>query len=211
MATKFRTVRQPLIIGFLLNMGGHIGYATIKPGDNITSLVTIAIEGFGWGMLFGQIIAAVQLSSPHSHIASASALAIVCRALGGVVFTAVYAAVVTNKMNSLIPSYLTKAARDAGVSPALIPEYVADLAAGNSTGLPSGISQEAIVDGLFALKRATADSIRVTAIMAAVFGAVGCVLCYFMGDLKSLMNYHVDAPVEELHAKGAKRHEVGAA
>jgi hypothetical protein len=207
MATKFRVVREPLIMGFVLNMAGHIGYATIQIGDDLVPLFTGGLQGFGWGMLFGQIIAAVQLTSPHALIASASALAIVCRALGGVVFTAVYVSLVTNKMSSLLPAYLTSAGTGSGVPIDLIPDYVGALAAGKLNLLPDNITSGMISVGLRAVQQANADSIRVTAIIAAVFGAVGVVICWFMGDVKKLMNYHVDAPVEVLHAKHARVHE----
>jgi hypothetical protein len=37
--------------------------------------------------------------------------------------------------------------------------------------------------------------------IAAPFGALACIACFFLGDMKAVMNYHVDAPVEDLHAK----------
>jgi hypothetical protein len=38
-------------------------------------------------------------------------------------------------------------------------------------------------------------------IIEAPFGVVACLACFFLGDLKSVMNYSVDAPVEDLRAK----------
>lgn len=32
-------------------------------------------------------------------------------------------------------------------------------------------------------------------------GSQACFACFFLGDMRVTMNYHVDAPVEDLHAK----------
>jgi hypothetical protein len=37
--------------------------------------------------------------------------------------------------------------------------------------------------------------------IAAPFGALACIACFFLGDMKAVMNYHVDAQMEDLHAK----------
>ena len=55
--------------------------------------------------------------------------------------------------------------------------------------------------GVAALKQAYADGIRPIFIISAAFSALACVLCFYIGDVKRTMTYHVDAPVEELHAK----------
>jgi hypothetical protein len=46
-----------------------------------------------------------------------------------------------------------------------------------------------------------ADGVRVVYIIAAPFGVLAWIACFFLGDLKETTNYHVDAPVEDLHAK----------
>ena len=64
-----------------------------------------------------------------------------------------------------------------------------------------GVTPAAIAQGARALQQAYADAIRIIFIIAVPFGVVACITCCFLGDLKETMNYHVDAPVEELHAK----------
>lgn len=64
-----------------------------------------------------------------------------------------------------------------------------------------GVQPAIIGAGVSALLQAFADSIRVVYIIAAPFGALAVIACFFMGDLSKVMNYRVDAPVEDLHAK----------
>ena len=76
--------------------------------------------------------------------------------------------------------------------------------AGNKTDALAkvpGVTPAIIGAGVVALKQALADSIRVVYIIAAPFGALACILCLFIGDLRKTMNYIVEAPVEELRAR----------
>lgn len=53
-----------------------------------------------------------------------------------------------------------------------------------------------------------ADSVRVVYMMAAPFGAVAVIAYFFFGDLSSTMNYRVEAPVGDLHAKKVHHKEI---
>ena len=74
----------------------------------------------------------------------------------------------------------------------------------NALLLVQAVFAPILASGIVALKHAFADSVRVVFIIAAPFGAVGCVASLFMGDVKNTMNYRVDAPVEHLSAKNRR-------
>ncbi len=188
-------------------MGGMVGLATIEPSDSTRTIVFAGLFGLGFGAPLALIIAGVQLSTPYHLIATATALTTSTRAVAVAMFTAIYSAVVDKRVDKYIPSYVAPAAIHAGLPTKSVPAFVAALAADNKPALLSvqGVTPAIISAGAAALKQALADGIRIVFIIAAPFAAAACIACFFLGDLKSVMNYHVDAPVEELHAK--HRHE----
>jgi hypothetical protein len=118
-------------------------------------------------------------------------------------FTAIYAATVSTRLAKYIPSYVAEAALKAGLPKTSLMPFVGALASNDAAALPKipGVTPAIIGVGVAALKQAFADGIRAVYIIALAFGALGCFACLFLGDLKATMNYHVDAPIEDLHAK----------
>jgi Fungal trichothecene efflux pump (TRI12) len=209
MATKMKSVREPLFLGYLTNLGGIIGFATIQPGQNVNPIILGALEGFGFGAILSQVIACVQITAPHAYLATATAVAVTLRAIGSIVFNSIYSAAVQSRLDDYIPSYIAKAAATAGLPVDSLSAFVEALATNQSDKLASipGVTPSIITGCVHALQQAYADGLRVVPTIAAPFGALACVLCLFLTDLRKLMNYHVDAPVEELHAKGEKHME----
>jgi hypothetical protein len=202
-STKMRTIKSPLFVGFLLFTAGIVGLATTQPGDSTRTIVFAGLAGIGFGGPLVLIIAGVQLSTPHHLIATATALTTSARAVSATVFTAIYAATLNDRLAKYIPSYIAKAALRAGLPKSSLMAFVGDLAGDDLAALPKipGITPSIIGAGVAALKQAFADGIRAVYIIAAAFGALACFACFFLGDMRATMNYHVDAPVEDLHAK----------
>lgn len=202
-STKLRTIRGPLIAGFLIFTGGIVGFATVQPKDNTAALIFAGIAGLGFGAPLILIIAGVQLSTPHHLIATATAATTCSRAVSATVFTAIYSAALGTRLDKYIPTYIAKATLQAGLPPTSLGPFIGALTGGNTTALQSvpGVNPAIVNAGVGALKHAYADGLRVVYVIAAPFGALACVACFFLGDLKSTMNYNVDAPVEDLHAK----------
>jgi hypothetical protein len=205
---KFRTIRSPLVVGYFLLTAGIVGLATIQPSDSMSTLVFSGLCGLGFGAPLVLIITGVQLSTPHHLIATATALTTSARAVSGSIFTAIFAATFNTRISKYIPAYVAEAALRAGLPTSALQAFVGALAANDATALPKipGVTSSIIEAGEIALKQALADAIRAVFIIAAAFGAVACFACLFLGDLHATMSYHVDAPVEDLHAK---RHRAG--
>ncbi|EXJ63979.1 hypothetical protein A1O7_00314 [Cladophialophora yegresii CBS 114405] len=208
-STRFRTIREPLFVGYLIFTGAIIGFACIQPDDSTTTCILSGLAGLGFGAPLILIITGVQLSTPHSLIATATAVTTSSRAVAATVFTAIYAAALNDRIAANIPSGVGGAAAGAGLPAASIPAFVQALAGNQPDALSSipGVTPAIIAVGVTALKQALADSIRVVYIIAAPFGALACVMCLFIGDLRKTMNYVVEAPVEELHAKKHHREQ----
>lgn len=151
----------------------------------------------------------MHLSTPHHLIATATAVTTSARACAATIFTAIYAASVSNRAASLVPSYVAGAAAQAGLPPSSIPGFIGALAEHDDAALAKvpDVTPAIIGAGVAALKQAMADSIRVVYMIAAPFGALAVIACFFMGDLSKTMNYMVEAPVEDLHAKGGVARE----
>lgn len=180
--------------------GGLVGLATVQTTGSTRAIVFSGVVGLGFGAPLALIIAAVQLSTPHYLIATATALTTSARAVAAAVFTAIYTATVHDKMESYIPSYIGKAAIGAGLPPSSLPAFIGALATQNPAVLPTipGVTPLIINSGIEALKHASADGIRYVFIIAAPFSAFACVACFSLGNMKETMNYHVDAPLEDL-------------
>jgi hypothetical protein len=202
-STKRRTIRAPLFTGFLIFTAGIVGLATLQPSDNIKQMAFAGVAGLGFGCPLVLIISGAHLSTPHSLIATSTAVVASSRSLSGTIFTAIYAAVLNNKLSVNVPTKIASAALQSGLPKSSIDAFIAALVGQDSTALSKvrGVNPKIIGAGVAALRQAFADSLRPIYIIAAPFGAVACVLCLFLGDMTKTMNYHVDAPVEELYAK----------
>jgi hypothetical protein len=192
-----------LFVGFLILTGAIIGFATIQPSNSTSAIVFSGLFGLGFGSPLALIIAGVQLSTPYHLIATATALTTSSRAVAAATFTAIYSATLNDRLAKYIPNYVAEAALRAGLPKSSLAAFVGALTSNNATALPGipGVTPLVIGAGVSALKQAFADGIRAVFIIAAPFGALACIACFFLGDMKATMNYHVDAPMENLHAK----------
>ncbi|KAI5458796.1 putative siderophore iron transporter [Mariannaea sp. PMI_226] len=202
-STKLRTIRSPLFVGFLIYTAGTVGLATIQPSDSTRALIFSALSGAGFGAPLILIVAGVQLSTPHHLMATATAATTSARAVSATVFTAIYSAALNSRLSGYIPDYVANAAAKAGLPTSSIPSFIGALTSNNKAALEAvpGVTPAIIGAGVAALKQAYSDGLRVVFIIAAPFGALACLVCFFIGDMRKAMDYHVDAPVEQLVAK----------
>ncbi|BEI84606.1 hypothetical protein CcaverHIS002_0500070 [Cutaneotrichosporon cavernicola] len=201
-STKRRTIRSPLLTGFAIMTAGIVGMTTIQPNHSTRAVVFNALAGLGFGSPLVLIIAGVQLSIPHHLIATATAVVTSSRAVAASSFTAIYAAAFGSGMTTKLPTYVSAAALAAGLPREYLGPFIGGLTGdmGSLSDVP-GVTPDVINAGVAAIRQATADSMRVVYIIAASFGVLACITTLFVGDVSSVMNYRVDAPVEELHAK----------
>lgn len=188
---------------FLIFAAGLAGLASIEPDDSTRALVFNGLAGIGFGGPLVLIIAGVQLATPHHLIATATAVITSSRAVAATIFTAIYAASLDTRIAVNLPADIAAAALKAGLPPSSLPAFITALADSDTAALATipGVSPAIIGAGVGGLKQAFADSLRVVYMIAAPFGILAFVLCWFIGDMRSTMNYRVDAPVEDLHAK----------
>lgn len=211
-STRLRTIRTPLFTGFLIYTAGTIGLATINPDNSLNALVFAALAGIGFGAPLILIVSGVQLSTPHHLIATATAVTTSSRAVAATVFTAVYSAAFSMRLDTKLPAYIATAATGAGLPATSLESFITALTTNDTATLNRipGSNRSIIGAALAASEQAFPDSVRVAYLIAIPFGVVACIACCFLGDMKKTMNYRVDAPVEEMRAKHEPRVGVGA-
>ncbi|CAL5865899.1 uncharacterized protein PFLUO_LOCUS105 [Penicillium psychrofluorescens] len=203
-STKLRSIRSPLVAGVVIYTAGLVGLATIEPDNSTRAIVFAGLAGMGFGAPLILLVAGVQLSTPHHLIATATAATTSARAVAATVFTAIYSAALSSRLAKYIPQYVSQAVLRTGLSPEAVGPFIEALTSHNSTALNQvpGVNPAIVTAGSEALAQSYADGLRVVYIIAASFGAFACLICFLLGDMKNTMNYHVDAPVEKLLAKG---------
>lgn len=198
-----RDIRPPLFVGFLVFTAGVVSFTTIQPDDSTRSIIFAGLSGIGFGAPLILIVTGVQLTTPHSLIATATATTTCSRAISSTIFTAIYTAAFSRRLKIYMPQYIATAVIKAGLPDASVPAFVDSLANDDKAALSdiAGVTPAIISAGITALKQAYADAIRIVWIIAAPFGIIACVACFFMRDTKKTMNYQVDAPMEDLNVK----------
>lgn len=189
---------------------GLAGLATVQPGQSATAIAFACVAGLGFGAPLVLTVSGAQLVVPHKVLATASAVTTTARAIGAAIFTAIFSAAFNARIKEYLPRYVAGAAQSSGLPASSIPAFIQALSTGQTAALAKvpGVTPEIIAKGAGALQQAYADSIRVVFIIAAPFALLACIASFFLGDLKKTMNYRVEAPVEELHAK--RDHHSGA-
>jgi hypothetical protein len=201
--SRFKIIRLPLATGFVIWTGGLIGLSCIQPNDGSAVLGVVALVGIGIAGPLSLILAGIQLSIPHSLMATGTAVAVSSRALGAAVSTAIYGAIVGNRLGTRLPAYISQAVLDAGLPPSSVSAFIRAVSAQDDAALVKlpGVTPSIIAAGVAALRQAFVDSIRVVWIIGACLGVPALVCCYFLGSFRDLMTYKVEAPIEGLQPR----------
>ncbi|KAF2008792.1 putative siderophore iron transporter [Aaosphaeria arxii CBS 175.79] len=211
LSTRFRTIKWPMICGFIIWGVGTIGLATLQPKHDFNAMAFAAVSGFGFGAPLVMIVTGVQLSVPHHLIATATSVATSSRALCNTTFTSIYVAILTSRLSTSIPRHVPPAIILAGLPIDSVAGFMAALASGQLSALTSlpGVTPAVIEAGVAAYKQAYADSIRVLYIITAAITAVATIAAVFISNMRERMTNRIDAPVEEVLSKGTTHCETG--
>lgn len=213
-STKLRSIRETMFAGFVIFTAGIAALATLQLDSSTNSVIFGGLAGIGFGAPIVLINAGVQLIAPHHLIATATAVTLATRAVGATIFTTFFSLAFSNGLTRKMPEYIARAATGLGLPVSSLPAFIAALLTSDQAALAKvpGATGPIVTAAITASKQAFLDSIRVVYIMAAPFGVVACIGSLFLGNVGKTMNYHVEAPVEELHAKHRApeyEHELG--
>lgn len=201
-SVRLRTIRWPLMVGYLLFTAGVGAMMSVRPGDSTNALIFCGLAGLGLGAPLSLVFSAVQLAVPHHVLATATAFVASARAIGISVFTAIFTVALNQSLASSIAKWVPKAAAEAGVPTQSISAFVLGITTHDpDVGNIPGVTASMVQAGALALQNATSDALRVVFAIATPFGLVSVIIAYFLGSFRDTMNYVVEAPLEELHAK----------
>lgn len=145
------------------------------------------------------LVAAVQFTSPHAFLSTATGLAFSARAIGGAFGSAVLDAIINGNLASHYAPAIESAAIGAGLPAGSVPALLTALASGETAAISSvkGIDGAVLAAVTTASKNVYAKAYRLAwaSIVPFVVIAIVCVAC--LKGVKELMTEKVEASVEK--------------
>ncbi|KAJ9627003.1 hypothetical protein H2203_003463 [Taxawa tesnikishii (nom. ined.)] len=205
-ATKYKDLKSPLIITFILFLVVTICYCVITPSMNKAQIGFNVIAGIGQSGPLTLLVAAVQFTAPHAFLSTATGLAFSARAIGGAFGSAVLDAIVNGKLASNYAPSVSSAAIAAGLPASSVAALLEAMAGTDPSALAEvpGVNALVLEKATNASHWAYARAYRLAwaSIVPFVVLALICVAC--LKGVKELMTEKVEATVERVEADGGR-------
>ena len=195
-STKFKDLKNPLLLTYAIFLIVCICYATIKPSENKPQYAFAVLAGIGQSGPLTLILALVQFAAPHAFIATASGFALSARAIGGAFGSAVLDAIINGKIDSTLARDVGKAATSAGLPASSVPDLLKAIGSGEGFDAVPGINPTILKQALNASHSVYASAYRLAWASIIPFVALALVAVWFIKHVKELMTEHVEASVE---------------
>jgi hypothetical protein len=197
-ATKFKDLKNPLIVTYTIFLIVSICYATLHATDsyNRAQYGFAVLAGIGQSGPLTLILALVQFSAPHAFIATASGFALSCRAIGGAFGSAVLDAIINGKLAAHLGPKVGAAAIQAGLPKASVPALLEAIATGEFDDV-DGLNAKVLGAALDASHAVYAEAYRVAWASIIPFVVLAIVAVCFIHQVKEQMTDHVEASVEK--------------
>lgn len=132
------------------------------------------------------------------------------RAIGGAVAQTVYVSILTNKVATYLPEYVTPAAISAGLPEASLPQLFAGITAGNFTAVP-GITPEIVAAAGLATQKAYLESFRIVFYATIPFGVLLIVFSCLSPNFEKYLSMNVAKRLQNMKGemKGEGREREG--
>jgi hypothetical protein len=199
-ATKYKDLKYPLLLTYVLFLVVCICYATITPHENKAQYGFNVIAGIGQSGPLTLILALVQFAAPHAFIATASGFALSARAIGGAFGSAVLDAIINGKLASTLTPKISEAAIQAGLARKSIPLLLEALESGEGIEDVPGLSNGILGQVLDVRASVYAAAYRLAWASIIPFVALAIVAVILIRNVKELMTDHVEASVEKTPA-----------
>ncbi|KAJ7349099.1 major facilitator superfamily domain-containing protein [Mycena albidolilacea] len=198
-ATRYKDLKNPLLVTFFFFLVVSICYATITPKLNHAQIGYNVISGIGQSGPLTLIVALTQFTAPHQFLSTATGLAFSARAIGGAFGSAILDAIINNKLASY-DATVGAAAVSAGLPADSVPALLAALAGGGAASAVPGVTDAILAAATTASRNAYARAYRFAwaPIIPFVVVAMVCIAC--LKDVSELMTEHVEATVEHVPA-----------
>lgn len=200
-ATRFKDLKTPLVVTFIIMFIASICFAFIRPSWDAIQIVLTALTGIGCSGPLTLLVACVQFTAPHAFLSTATGLAFSARAIGGAFGTAVIYAIVNARIASHLPGDVSRAAIAAGLPESSIPALLKSMARSSVSkargqGVPG--ANEAIMNAAWdASHWSYTRAYRLGFWSVVPFVALATVSVACMKGVKELMTEKVEATVEK--------------
>ncbi|KAK4195873.1 MFS general substrate transporter [Triangularia verruculosa] len=196
-ATRFKDLKNPLLVTFTLFLVVCILYATIRPSWNSVQIGINVIAGLGQAGPLTLLPACIQYTAPHAFLSTATGMAFSARAIGGAMGSAVLNAIVEGRLSSHYASAVGSAAVAAGLPEGSVGDLLEALAAGEQgkeiNGATPGVWAAAVGESHW--QYAYAYRLAWSSIIP--FTVAALVAVFFLRDVKNLMTEKVEATLEK--------------
>lgn len=153
--------------------------------------------GIGQAGPLSLLPAAIQYTSPHAYLSTATGLAFSARAIGGAFGSAVLDAIVQGHLSANLNSAIEAAAVGAGLPEGSLPDLLVAVAAG-LRGEIEGVTDEVWSAAVGASREEYAHAYRLAWASIIPFVVLAIVAIWFMKGVKELMTEKVEATVERV-------------
>lgn len=196
-ATRFKDLKNPLLVTFVIFLVVSIFYATIKPGWDHAQIGINVLAGIGQAGPLTLLPACIQYTSPHAFLSTATGLAFSSRAIGGAFGSAVLNAIINKRIEAHYAAAVSAAAIAAGLPEGSVEALLTGLAQGVHTGV------EGATDAVWAAAMDEshwqyAYAYRLAWASIVPFVVLAIVAVWFMRGVKELMTEKVEATVERI-------------
>jgi hypothetical protein len=197
-STKYKDLKWPLLVTFTLFLVVVILYGCITPSWNHAQIGINIISGIGQSGPLTLLVALVQFTAPHAHLATATGLAFSARAIGGAFGSAVLDAIINGKLASTWAPKVTAAAVAAGLPASSVPALSKAMTAGEGLTSVPGITSASLAAAENASHWVYAHAYRLAWWSIFPFVVVALVAVACLKGVKELMTERVEATVEKV-------------
>ncbi|KAF2117940.1 major facilitator superfamily domain-containing protein [Lophiotrema nucula] len=211
-STRYKDVRTPLVVCFVLFLAVSCAYIGTKPHWGAIQYGLNVLAGIGQAGPLTLLLVVTQFTAPHAYLSTATGLAFSFRAIGGAFGSAVLYSIINGHVSSHYNSAVAKASVASGLSPDAVTPLLSVMREGNgpptkaallavlSQVIP-GINSTIITSAVDAGHEVYARGYQLAWASIVPFVVVAIVCCALLTDVKKLMTEKVEATMEKLPEK----------
>ncbi|KAB5566058.1 major facilitator superfamily domain-containing protein [Coniochaeta sp. 2T2.1] len=202
-ATRYKDLKNPLLVTFVIFLVVSILYATIRPSWSRVQLGINVLAGLGQAGPLTLLPACIQYTAPHAYLSTATGMAFSFRAIGGAMGSAVLNAIISGRLQGHYAPAVSAAATDAGLPSDSVPALLTALESGVREGV-EGATPAVWAAALNESHWQYAYAYRLAWASIIPFVVIAIVAVACMRGVKELMTEKVEATVEHVNAKGER-------
>jgi MFS family permease len=174
-SSRWKVLRIPTVLGFLLLLAFNVSMATLQPSTPFVVYWRFTpLVGLGIGIILPSVVVIAQMSTPPELISITSGLVTAVRSVGGAVGLAINTALLNGALATNIPAKVAAATIPLGLPPTSLGPLIRALTSQNQSALAHipGVTPQVIGAATGAVKDAYSIGFRDAWIAACCFSAL---------------------------------------